>query len=97
MDAGVYLPQIDLTGEGLSLRRLTDTVNAARECGFAAISVNDHFVFPRPWLDGPTVLAAALERSGEMTLVTSILLAALRGPVPMAKALPHLTSCLTAA
>ena len=36
-----------------------------RECGFAAVSANDHFLFSTPWLDGPTALAAVLERSGE--------------------------------
>lgn len=50
----------------------------------------DHFVFATPWLDGPTALAAVIERSGEMTLATTISLAALRGPVPLAKALAAL-------
>jgi hypothetical protein len=35
MDAGVHLPQIEFAGEELSLRRLADTVDAARENGFA--------------------------------------------------------------
>jgi alkanesulfonate monooxygenase SsuD/methylene tetrahydromethanopterin reductase-like flavin-dependent oxidoreductase (luciferase family) len=61
-------------------------VDAARECGFAAISANDHFLFSAPWLDGPTALAAVAERSGGMKLVTTLALASLRGPVPLAKA-----------
>src|SRR5262245_19582515 len=73
--------------EPLSLERLTGTVDAARECGFAAISANDHFVFQTPWLDGPTALASVIERSGQMTLATTVSLVALRGPVPLAKAL----------
>ena len=73
--------------ERLSLRRLEGAVDAARECGFAAISANDHFVFRTPWLDGPTALASMIERSGEMTLATTVSLAVLRGPVPLAKAL----------
>src|SRR6266516_905342 len=85
MDAGIHLPLIDFGGEGFSHRRLTETVDAARECGFAAISANDHFLFPAPWLDGPTALAAVAERSGGMKLVTSLALATLRGPVPLAK------------
>jgi alkanesulfonate monooxygenase SsuD/methylene tetrahydromethanopterin reductase-like flavin-dependent oxidoreductase (luciferase family) len=85
MDAGMHLPLIDFGGEGFSHRRLTETVDAARECGFAAISANDHFLFPAPWLDGPTALAAVAERSGGMKLVTSLALATLRGPVPLAK------------
>jgi alkanesulfonate monooxygenase SsuD/methylene tetrahydromethanopterin reductase-like flavin-dependent oxidoreductase (luciferase family) len=76
--------------EGLSLARLHAMVDAAREGGFAAISANDHFVFSTPWLDGPTALAAALERSGELALATTISLVALRGPVPLAKTLAAL-------
>lgn len=87
MEVAIHLPQLDFDGEGLSLRRLIRVVDAARDHGFTAISVNDHFVYQRPWLDGPTVLAAAIERSGEMALITSITLAALRGPVPLAKTL----------
>jgi len=90
MDAGVHLPLIDFGGEGFSYRRLADTVDAARGCGFAAISANDHFLFPAPWLDGPTALAAVAGRSGEMALVTTLALATLRGPVPLAKALSAL-------
>jgi alkanesulfonate monooxygenase SsuD/methylene tetrahydromethanopterin reductase-like flavin-dependent oxidoreductase (luciferase family) len=67
-----------------------DAVDAARDCGLAAVSANDHFVFSTPWLDGPTALAAVIERSGDMTLATTISLAALRGPVPLAKTLAAL-------
>jgi hypothetical protein len=54
MDAGIHLPLIDFDGEGFSYRRLAETVDAARECGSAAISANDHFLFSAPWLDGLT-------------------------------------------
>ena len=90
MEAGVHLPQVEFAGEGLSLRRLADTVDAARANGFAAVSVNDHFLFGAPWLDGLTALAAMAERSGPMTLATTVSLAALRGPVPLAKAVATL-------
>jgi alkanesulfonate monooxygenase SsuD/methylene tetrahydromethanopterin reductase-like flavin-dependent oxidoreductase (luciferase family) len=86
MDAGLHLPLIDFGGEGFSYRRLAESVDAARECGFAAISANDHFLFSAPWLDGPTALAAMAGRSGDMKLVTTLALASLRGPVPLAKA-----------
>ncbi|MSO40840.1 MAG: LLM class flavin-dependent oxidoreductase [Solirubrobacterales bacterium] len=76
--------------EELSLQRLEAAVDTARNCGFAAISANDHFIFQTPWLDGPTALASMIERSGEMTLATTVSLAVLRGPVPMAKALTAL-------
>jgi alkanesulfonate monooxygenase SsuD/methylene tetrahydromethanopterin reductase-like flavin-dependent oxidoreductase (luciferase family) len=81
---------MDFGHEGHSLARLRATVDAARECGFTAISANDHFVSSVPWLDGPTALAAAIERSGELVLATTISLVALRGPVPLAKTLAAL-------
>ncbi len=85
MKVGVHLPLMEFRGEGQSPARVMDAVDAARECGLEAISANDHFVFSTPWLDGLTALAAAIERSGAMTLATTISLAALRGPVALAK------------
>jgi alkanesulfonate monooxygenase SsuD/methylene tetrahydromethanopterin reductase-like flavin-dependent oxidoreductase (luciferase family) len=87
MDLAVHLPLMQFGSEPLSFTRLTETVDAARESGFAAVSVNDHLVFQTPWLDGPTALASVIDRSGEMTLATTLSLAVLRGPVPLAKAL----------
>jgi len=76
--------------EGQSLARLTRAAEAARDCGFAALSANDHFLFQTPWLDGPTALAAVIDRSGAMELATTVSLVALRGPVPLAKTLAAL-------
>jgi alkanesulfonate monooxygenase SsuD/methylene tetrahydromethanopterin reductase-like flavin-dependent oxidoreductase (luciferase family) len=90
MDLGVHLPLMDFGDEGLSPQRLREVVDGAREGGFKAICANDHFVFSTPWLDGPTALASQVERSGDMTLATTITLAALRGPVPVAKTLTAL-------
>ena len=87
MELGIHLPLMEFGDEGQSLARLTGAVDAARECGFAAVSANDHFLFQAPWLDGPTALAAVIERSGAMELATTVALVALRGPVPLAKAL----------
>jgi alkanesulfonate monooxygenase SsuD/methylene tetrahydromethanopterin reductase-like flavin-dependent oxidoreductase (luciferase family) len=87
VELGVHLPLMQFGEEGLSLERLAATVDAARECGFSAVSANDHFVFQTPWLDGPTALASMIERSGKMALATTVSLAVLRGPVPLAKAL----------
>jgi alkanesulfonate monooxygenase SsuD/methylene tetrahydromethanopterin reductase-like flavin-dependent oxidoreductase (luciferase family) len=81
---------MEFRDEGQSLARLKATVDSARHCGFAAVSANDHFVFSAPWLDGPTALAAVVERSGELALATTIALTALRGPVPLAKTLAAL-------
>jgi alkanesulfonate monooxygenase SsuD/methylene tetrahydromethanopterin reductase-like flavin-dependent oxidoreductase (luciferase family) len=87
VDLGVHLPLMPFGDEPLSLERLARAVDAARDCGFAAVAANDHFVFQTPWLDGPTALASMIERSGRMTLATTVSLAVLRGPVPLAKAL----------
>lgn len=76
--------------EGQSLVRLTRAVDTARDCAFAAVSANDHFLFQTPWLDGPTALAAVIDRSGAMELATTVSLVALRGPVPLAKTLAAL-------
>src|SRR5918995_2959763 len=90
MELGAHLPLMEFGDEGHSLDRVMGTVDAARECWFAAVSANDHFVFSTPWLDGPTALAAAVERSGDMIMGTSTALAILRGPVPLAKTLAAL-------
>lgn len=90
MDLGVHLPLMPFGDEGLSRGRLERAVDAARECGLAAVAANDHFVFSTPWLDGPTALASVIGRTGDMTLATTVTLAALRGPVPLAKALAAL-------
>jgi alkanesulfonate monooxygenase SsuD/methylene tetrahydromethanopterin reductase-like flavin-dependent oxidoreductase (luciferase family) len=90
MDLGAHLPLIEWGREGQSLARLQATVDAARGCGFAAVGANDHLVFSTPWLDGPSALAAVAERSGELTLATTVSLVALRGPVPLAKTLASL-------
>jgi alkanesulfonate monooxygenase SsuD/methylene tetrahydromethanopterin reductase-like flavin-dependent oxidoreductase (luciferase family) len=87
VELGVHLPLMPFGEEPLSLARVRRVVDTARECGFAAVSANDHFVFQRAWLDGPTALAAVIEASGEMTLATTVALSALRGPVALAKAL----------
>jgi alkanesulfonate monooxygenase SsuD/methylene tetrahydromethanopterin reductase-like flavin-dependent oxidoreductase (luciferase family) len=41
-------------------------------------------------LDGPTALAAVLDRSAGIDLATTVSLVALRGPVPLAKTLAAL-------
>jgi hypothetical protein len=54
---GAHLPLIDL---GTGLPKVDDLIayaRRARETGFRYLCANDHFVFTRPWLDGPTALA----------------------------------------
>jgi alkanesulfonate monooxygenase SsuD/methylene tetrahydromethanopterin reductase-like flavin-dependent oxidoreductase (luciferase family) len=90
LELAIHLPLMEFGDEGQSLGRLTRAADAARECGLAALSANDHFLFQTPWLDGPTALAAVIDRSGAMDLATTVSLVALRGPVPVAKTLAAL-------
>jgi alkanesulfonate monooxygenase SsuD/methylene tetrahydromethanopterin reductase-like flavin-dependent oxidoreductase (luciferase family) len=90
VELGVHLPLMEFGDEGQSLGRLTRAVDAARDCGLAAVSANDHFLFQTPWLDGPTALAVVLDRTGEMELATTVSLVSLRGPVQLAKTLAAL-------
>ena len=87
MELGVHLPLMELGDEGQSWSRLEATTTAARDCGFAAISANDHYLFSTPWLDGPSALAAAAPASGGLDLAITIANVVLRGPVALAKAL----------
>jgi alkanesulfonate monooxygenase SsuD/methylene tetrahydromethanopterin reductase-like flavin-dependent oxidoreductase (luciferase family) len=86
VDFGVHLPLMPFDGE-LSPARVNGTVDAARECGFAAVSANDHLVFQTPWLDGPAALASVIERSGDLQLATTVALVVIRGAPALAKTL----------
>src|ERR687894_3231746 len=87
MDYGAHLPFIAFAGGAWSLRRLLEYSETAERLGFAALSANDHLLFPRPWLDGPTALAAVLARTGQMALATTVALPVVRGPVALAKSM----------
>ncbi|MDQ3923649.1 MAG: TIGR03619 family F420-dependent LLM class oxidoreductase [Actinomycetota bacterium] len=87
MDYGAHLPLIALDRQRWTLRRLLEYAEIAESVGFQALSANDHLVFPRPWLDGPTALAAVLTRTGRMVLATKVALPVVRGPVVLAKSL----------
>jgi alkanesulfonate monooxygenase SsuD/methylene tetrahydromethanopterin reductase-like flavin-dependent oxidoreductase (luciferase family) len=76
---------MDFGGHPYTLDHLVAYTNTAAQLGFSALSVNDHMVFSVPWLDGPVALAAVMEHSGKMTLATTVALAVVRGPVPVAK------------
>ncbi len=87
MEFGVHLPLISFAGEQRSLGDLIAFTEAARDLGYTHLCANDHLVFSRPWLDGPTTLAAVLPRSGQMTLATTVAVPVLRGPAATAKIL----------
>jgi len=87
MEFGVHLPLISIAGEQRSLDDLLAFTEAARDLGYTHLCANDHLVFSRPWLDGPTTLAAVLAHSGQMTLATTVTVPVLRGPAATAKIL----------
>jgi alkanesulfonate monooxygenase SsuD/methylene tetrahydromethanopterin reductase-like flavin-dependent oxidoreductase (luciferase family) len=87
VEIGAHLPLISFGGEQRSLGELLAFTDAARDLGYTHLCANDHLVFSRPWLDGPTALAAVLARSGEMTLATTVSVPVLRGPAATAKIL----------
>jgi alkanesulfonate monooxygenase SsuD/methylene tetrahydromethanopterin reductase-like flavin-dependent oxidoreductase (luciferase family) len=86
VEYGAHLPLINL-GTGQSLAALSAYASAAARLDYRYLCANDHLVFSRPWLDGPTALAALIEASRDMTLVTTAGLPVLRGPVQLAKIL----------
>lgn len=51
---------------------------------------NDHVLFATPWLDGLAALAAVVADSGDLELVTSAAVPALRHPLVLAKSLASL-------
>ena len=83
----MHLPLISFVGETRSLADLLDFTQAARDLGYTHVCANDHLVFSRPWLDGPTALAAVLAHSGRMRLATTVAVPVLRGPAATAKIL----------
>lgn len=87
MEYGAHLPLMDFGGHPYTLDHLVAYTRTAARLGFRSLSVNDHMVFSVPWLDGPVALAAVMEHSGDMTLATTVALAVVRGPVPVAKTL----------
>jgi alkanesulfonate monooxygenase SsuD/methylene tetrahydromethanopterin reductase-like flavin-dependent oxidoreductase (luciferase family) len=86
MELGAHLPLIDF-GTSPSLRGLKDYARVAADLGLSYLCANDHLLFRRPWLDGPTALAAVLEESCDLRLATTVSLPVLRGPVQLAKTL----------
>src|SRR5215217_282191 len=87
MDYAVHLPLIALDGRPWSLRRLLEYAELAEDLGFGALSANDRLLFPRPWLDGATALAAVLAVAERIALATTVALPTVRGPVALAKSL----------
>jgi alkanesulfonate monooxygenase SsuD/methylene tetrahydromethanopterin reductase-like flavin-dependent oxidoreductase (luciferase family) len=90
VELGAHLPLIDFGDGGRSLRDLVAYTRAAERLGFRFLCANDHLVYSRPWLDGPTALSATLEASGQMSLATTVALPVVRGAIQLAKTLATL-------
>jgi alkanesulfonate monooxygenase SsuD/methylene tetrahydromethanopterin reductase-like flavin-dependent oxidoreductase (luciferase family) len=76
---GIHLPQLVARPTAAAAAEAVECAVAAERLGFAAVSVNDHITYHGPWLDGPTLLAAAAARTSRIGLATTVLLPALRG------------------
>jgi alkanesulfonate monooxygenase SsuD/methylene tetrahydromethanopterin reductase-like flavin-dependent oxidoreductase (luciferase family) len=87
MEYGAHLPLVGFDGTRHDLHHLQAYSQGAAALGYRYLCANDHLLFGRPWLDGPTALAATIEASGAMTLATTVSLPVVRGPVPTAKML----------
>lgn len=86
MEYGVHLPQIAFDDDSWSLNGLVEYAETAEQLGFRYLCANDHLLFSRPWLDGPTAVAALASHT-DLTLATTIVLSVVRGPVTLAKTL----------
>lgn len=84
MEFGVHIPQIAFDEPDWSFDWLNEYVMLAEDLNFRYVCANDHLLFSRPWLDGPTALATLLSHTG-MTLATTIVNSVVRDPVVLAK------------
>ena len=87
MRFGVHLPLIGWPGRDPDAGLVLEVAARAELAGYAVLAANDHLVYQRPWLDGPSALAGAAARTSTIRLLTSVALPVVRGPVPLAKAL----------
>jgi alkanesulfonate monooxygenase SsuD/methylene tetrahydromethanopterin reductase-like flavin-dependent oxidoreductase (luciferase family) len=94
VEFGAHLPLIDFGDGTLSLADMCAYARTASELGYTVLSANDHLLWQRPWLDGPTVLTSVLDHSEPMAIATSVALPVVRHPVVVAKWLTTL-ACLS--
>ena len=87
---GAHLPLIAFGNATWTLADICGYAERAAALEYRFLCANDHLFFGRPWLDGPTALAATLERSADMTIATTVALPVIRGPVQTAKMLAAL-------
>ena len=90
MEFGAHLPLIQFGGPTPTLADLRAYARNADELGYRFLCANDHLLFSRPWLDGPTALASAIDAAGDMTFATTVALPVVRCPAQTAKVLAAL-------
>ncbi len=90
IEFGVHLPLVDFGDASWTVARLSTYAREAAALGFQYICANDHLVFRRPWIDGPTALAAVLHACPDATIATTVALPVVRGPAHTAKLLSAL-------
>jgi alkanesulfonate monooxygenase SsuD/methylene tetrahydromethanopterin reductase-like flavin-dependent oxidoreductase (luciferase family) len=90
MQYGAHLPLIAFESATWTLADVCAYAQRAAALDYRFLCANDHLFFARPWLDGPTALAATLERSADMTIATTVALPVIRGPIQTAKMLAAL-------
>jgi len=90
LQLAAHLPLVQFDSAPITRGRILETVAAADRLGFWGIAANDHVIFSRPWIDGPTALALAIPFFGGMKVCTTIALPTIRGPMPLAKTLTSL-------
>lgn len=90
MELGAHLPLIEFDGAPSTLADLRAYAGRAAALGYSWLCANDHLVFSRPWLDGPTALAATIDAAAGMTVATTVALPVVRGAAPTAKTLAAL-------
>ena len=90
MEYGAHLPLIQFDAARPTLADLRAYARRAAALEYRFLCANDHLLFRRPWLDGPTALAAAIDPAEKMTIATTVALPVIRGPAAMAKTLAAL-------
>jgi alkanesulfonate monooxygenase SsuD/methylene tetrahydromethanopterin reductase-like flavin-dependent oxidoreductase (luciferase family) len=86
----VHLPLADFGDGRQTATGLQAYARTAQELGYTTLAPNDHLLWRRPWLDGPTALASVAAAAGEMTLATTVALPVVRHPIVVAKMLTTL-------
>lgn len=87
MEYGAHLPLIEFDGVRRTLTHLRAYARHAAALEYRFLCANDHLLFGRPWLDGPTALAATIDASADTRIATTVALPVVRGPVQAAKTL----------